>query len=142
MLAESQDGCNDSVNPFDCGFVGCGGTPVLFEVGLAPEVPDHAQVGGPGDRGGDIDEQLAAWDSECAEDAPATAEEQHTPNQDGAEFDPNPPANKVHPFDCVDDFADEPEYLAYRAQYGPNTKFESARAAALKNGYARWTWPQ
>src|SRR5215471_2011092 len=103
MVAQSQDGCNDSVNPYDCGFVGCGGTPVLFEVGLAPEVPDHAQVGGTGDRGGDIDEQLADWDNECAEDAAAAAEEEHTPDQGGAEVAPNPPGNEVHLFDAVEE---------------------------------------
>ena len=42
MVAESPGACNDSVNPYDCGFFDRGGTPVLFEVGLAPEVPDHA----------------------------------------------------------------------------------------------------
>jgi hypothetical protein len=141
MLAQSQGACNDSVNPFDCGFVGCGGTPVLFEVGLAPEVPEHAQVGGPGDRGGDIDEQLAAWDSELAEDA-AAALEVLAPDQGGAEVAPNPPVNEVHLFDGVDDFADDLEYAAVRAHLGPIHQFEHARAKARLNGYKPWTWAQ
>ena len=142
MVAESQDGCNDSVNFYDCGLFDGGGPPMHFEATVAPVIPDHAQVGGPGDRGGDIDRQLAAWYGECAEDATAAAPEEDTPDQGGAEVAPNPPVNEVHLFDGVDDFADDLQYAAVRAQWGANLEFERARTSARQKGYKPWTWAQ